>query len=417
MRESTRLLSVCLLALGVGAAACAEKESPNGGGTGGKGGGGGSSSTGGRGGSAGGTGGSGGSSSTGGTTGGTGTGGSGGSSTGGTGTGGSGGSAGGTGGSSATGGSGGKGGSGGAGGSGTVDGGSVPETSSAEREALDRACTPKFTLKQTDMGPKGMLFTEAVNGNAEAFVQQIGREVCRVLYRKADEVRAANAIELNIRDYDGVAAKWGDIGDIGVEISTRHLQNVKNEGRDVRAEIAGILHHEMTHMYQNDDKPEGTFTGLANMYEGIADAVRIRNGFPPAGAPARQERPLAGQGLRRPGVLLAVHRHRAARLPVQAERHDERQGRQALGGHGDPDDQREVRESVVDRIPGRHVLPGRHPDLLQVARRRVQDIRAGDRSRSIVEHDQADAARPVRAGRSVPSSATITSRATGVAQT
>jgi Peptidase of plants and bacteria len=275
MRESTRLLSVCLLALGVGAAACAEKESPNGGGTGGKGGGGGSSSTGGRGGSTGGSGGgSGGSSSTGGT----GTGGSGGSA------GATGGSAGGTGGSSATGGSGGKGGSGGAGGSGTVDGGSVPETSSAEREALDRACTPKFTLKQTDMGPKGMLFTEAVNGNAEAFVQQIGREVCRVLYRRADEVRAANAIELNIRDYDGVAAKWGDIGDIGVEISTRHLQNVKNEGRDVRAEISGILHHEMTHMYQNDDKPEGTFTGLANMYEGIADAVRIRNGFPPAGA-------------------------------------------------------------------------------------------------------------------------------------
>ena len=129
-----------------------------------------------------------------------------------------------------------------------------------------------------------MLFTEAVGGNAEAFVQQVGREVCRVLYRKAEEVRAANHIELNIRDYDGVAAKWGDVGDIGVEISTRHLQNVKNEGRDVRMEIAGILHHEMTHMYQNDDKPEGTFSGLANMYEGIADAVRIRNGFPPAGA-------------------------------------------------------------------------------------------------------------------------------------
>ena len=160
-----------------------------------------------------------------------------------------------------------------------------------EREALDKACTPKFTLKLDGHGSRGQLFTEAVGGNAEAFVQQIGREVCRVLYRKATEVRAANTIELNIRDYDGVAAKWGDIGDIGVEISTRHLQNVKNEGRDVRAEIAGILQHEMTHMYQNDDKPEGTFSGLANMYEGIGDAVRIRNGFAPAGArPTRSGR-------------------------------------------------------------------------------------------------------------------------------
>ena len=49
-------------------------------------------------------------------------------------------------------------------------------------------------------------------------------------------------------------------------------------------EINGILQHEMTHMYQNDDKPEGTFSGLANMYEGIGDAVRIRNGHAPAGA-------------------------------------------------------------------------------------------------------------------------------------
>ena len=174
-------------------------------------------------------------------------------------------------------------GSGGAGGRGGAGGG-APDGGAAIDEGLARACTPKFTLRLMDTGPKGMLFTEAVGGNAEAFVQDIGRQVCRVLYRKAEEVRAANNIELIIRDYEGVAGKWGDIGDIGVEISTRHLQNVKTAGRDVKSELAGILHHEMTHMYQNDDKPEGTFPGLPGMYEGIADAVRIRNGFAPAGA-------------------------------------------------------------------------------------------------------------------------------------
>ena len=175
---------------------------------------------------------------------------------------------------------------GGAGAAGASDAGMpgpIPP-SSEETAALDRVCSPRFTLELQDMGEKGQLFLDAVGGDPEAFVQKIGREVCRVLYRKPEEVRAANHIELNIRDYDGVAAKWGDVGDIGVEISTQHLQNVKNGGRDVAAEVAGILHHEMTHMYQNDDKPEATFRGMANMYEGIADAVRIRNGFPPAGA-------------------------------------------------------------------------------------------------------------------------------------
>jgi len=152
--------------------------------------------------------------------------------------------------------------------------------------ALDKACTPKFTLKLEDMGPGGQLFLSAMGGSpagVEKTVQQIGRDVCRVLYRQASEVRAANEIELQIHDYDGVAGKWGDIGKIGVEISTRHIQNVRNEGRDVGTEIKGILYHEMTHMYQHDDKPEGKWSGLANYYEAGAEAVRIRYGLAPAG--------------------------------------------------------------------------------------------------------------------------------------
>jgi hypothetical protein len=152
--------------------------------------------------------------------------------------------------------------------------------------ALDKACTPTLTLKLTDTGPKGQIFLDAMGGTADAAkatILQISREVCRVLYRKASEVRGANALELDIHDYDGVAGKWGDLGDIGIEISTQHLQNVKNQGRDVGVEIKGILFHEITHMYQNDDKPEGTWSGLANYYEAGADAVRIRAGFVPSG--------------------------------------------------------------------------------------------------------------------------------------
>jgi hypothetical protein len=152
--------------------------------------------------------------------------------------------------------------------------------------ALDKACTPIFTLELTDKGPKGQIFVDAMGGSimaVEDTVQKISREVCRVLYRKGEEVRPANRLQLEILDNDGVAAKFGDVGDIGIEISTQHLQNVKNENRDVGAEIKGILYHEITHMYQNDDKPEGTWSGLANYYEAGADAVRIRSGFAPSG--------------------------------------------------------------------------------------------------------------------------------------
>lgn len=150
--------------------------------------------------------------------------------------------------------------------------------------ALDRACTPVLVLRMPDATGQG--FLEAMGGTpqtVEAIVQAVGRDVCRVLYRKAEEVRAASTIELVIRDYAGVAAKSGDLGRIKVEISSRHLQMVKAAGRDVTAEIKGILYHEMTHMYQQDDKPEGTWAGLPAYYESIADAVRIRNGFVPAG--------------------------------------------------------------------------------------------------------------------------------------
>ncbi|HEY0712618.1 MAG TPA: basic secretory protein-like protein [Polyangia bacterium] len=156
-------------------------------------------------------------------------------------------------------------------------------------QSLDEACTPALTLRLADA--TGQVFLDAMGGTAasvEAIVQSIGRDVCRVLYRKPEEVRAANSIELVIRDYDGVAAKSGDLGRIKVEMSTRHLQNVKAQGRDVAREIKGMLYHEITHMYQHDDRPEGTWSGLPNYYEAGADAVRIRYGYVPSGCQPRK---------------------------------------------------------------------------------------------------------------------------------
>ena len=119
-------------------------------------------------------------------------------------------------------------------------------------------------------------------------------------------------------------------------------------------------------MYQNDDKPEGTFAGLANMYEGIADAVRIRNGFPPrAPRPDKngrwQDKAYAGQAFFWLYIDTA-HPDFIYKLNAGMKGRDDK----ALAARGDPDDHRQVRRPVVDRIPGRRLLPGRHPHLLQV---------------------------------------------------
>jgi hypothetical protein len=162
---------------------------------------------------------------------------------------------------------------------GTMGEGGSPGT--PDPSALDEKCTPSFELDLVDTGAGGELFLDSVDNDPEGFVQAVGRGVCRILYRAPEEVRDANHVTLVIENYDGVAAKWGDVGDIGVQISTQHLQNVG--AANVADEVAGILYHEMTHMYQNDDKPEATFEYIANMYEGIADFVRAKGGYMPPG--------------------------------------------------------------------------------------------------------------------------------------
>lgn len=170
-------------------------------------------------------------------------------------------------GASSTSGSGGSAGTGGGGGN-----GSNPE--------LDRACTPGFELDVTDTDPqRAQVFFDALGQDPEPVIQEIGRGVCHILYREPAEVRNATHLKLIIEyDPNGVAWKAGDGADIEVGISTAHLNNIKNEGRDVAYEIKGILYHEMTHMYQHDDSDrDGVPLGII---EGIADFVRLHSGYP-----------------------------------------------------------------------------------------------------------------------------------------
>ena len=141
-----------------------------------------------------------------------------------------------------------------------------------------------------DTGAGGQRFMMALGGTTEAVtatVQQMGREICRYLYRSADEVRPANEIELIVDPmYTGIAAKSGNVGKVRVRFGAGYLAGFTG---DVSREVKGILYHEMTHIYQHDDKPEGLgpdgWPGLAQFYESHADAVRTHMGFSSCGAP------------------------------------------------------------------------------------------------------------------------------------
>jgi hypothetical protein len=173
-------------------------------------------------------------------------------------------------------------------------------------DALDVQCTPSVTIELEDTSETGAVFTDAVP-DPVPFVQQTGRTVCRILYRSPEEVRDANHITLIVRnDPDYPGWKSGDVGDITVMISTYFLAEVEQDGRDVATEIRGVLLHEMTHMYQNDDKAsgEGSYENLPNVIEAVADFVRIRAGYPPDGAYASKDGQWDDEGYWKPAFFL-----------------------------------------------------------------------------------------------------------------
>jgi hypothetical protein len=169
----------------------------------------------------------------------------------------------------------------------TADLSSSPDSAALAR--LDAFCTPKVIL-MIDGGAGGMKFMAALGGTNDAVtatVQQIGREICRYLYRSADEVRPANEMELVVDpNYKGIAAKSGNVGKVRVRFGANYLATYQG---DLSREVKGILYHEMTHIYQNDDKPEGLGPGgwpyLPEYYESHADAVRTHFGYSSCGAP------------------------------------------------------------------------------------------------------------------------------------
>ena len=111
----------------------------------------------------------------------------------------------------------------------------------------------------------GFTYTKQTLTNATGFIWKIFRQ------RTTANRKNVSKVSLFIDDMDGVA--YADNNEI--HLSARYIGSYSS---DLKREIAGVLFHEMTHIWQwngNGQTPGG-------LIEGIADFVRLKSGYVPS---------------------------------------------------------------------------------------------------------------------------------------
>ena len=144
---------------------------------------------------------------------------------------------------------------------------------------IDEVCNPHLTLINMS-GNSVSAITDVIGGSYDGLHQLFHELVtnnCRILYRNGDEIQGVpSAIRIEIRNGDFIAsALISDSSEQEMLLSPQYFEVMKSEGKDVLFALKGVLSHEITHLYQNI--VEGMPAGIV---EGVADAIRIRSGYP-----------------------------------------------------------------------------------------------------------------------------------------
>lgn len=161
--------------------------------------------------------------------------------------------------------------------------------------SVDKACswgssfvTPSIAFTDFDGGvTAGSRIFNQLIPNPTTYMQQKCLEVAKTLYRNSADAPRFRQLTFELKnDPNFVAYKWGDGSSIGIAVSTVHLTNIYNasgqNSQVIKDEIDGILFHEVTHGYNFSPITGGTYDGSSPFWaytEGIADGVRIYNGF------------------------------------------------------------------------------------------------------------------------------------------
>jgi hypothetical protein len=151
-----------------------------------------------------------------------------------------------------------------AGASGSSDGGTPPSAS------LDQRCTVPTTFANNSMGSNGANIFNMSFPDPVKTTQEHARAICRILYRKPEEVRNVTSQKLTLAVSKEIAFTAGS----AVTFGTDYISNF-SRGKSkavIDDELNGVLVHEGAHVWQYTN-------GGGALVEAMADYVRYKAGF------------------------------------------------------------------------------------------------------------------------------------------
>lgn len=133
-------------------------------------------------------------------------------------------------------------------------------------------------------GTEGSKIYSRIITDPESYIKDKAKDVLNTLYfSPQDSIVPVHKLHYTLEDINGVSAKGGGNGDIGIWYSTKHIEKsfAKNDTARLDYETRGVLLHELTHAFQLEPQGIGDYGTNKTFWafiEGMADAIRVANG-------------------------------------------------------------------------------------------------------------------------------------------
>lgn len=158
---------------------------------------------------------------------------------------------------------------------------SSPEPVTETKTGWETFVPPQISFNNEDANGQGKYFTLYIS-NPDSLELATCLKVCKLLYKKPEEVVKISRLVLTVRDMSGVAftTGHGPATEKTTVFSSQYLKGLINNSqmskKDVINEICGVITHETAHVFQSDNNY--LVKESWSVIEGIADCVRYLAG-------------------------------------------------------------------------------------------------------------------------------------------